>query len=130
MIKIKLFSYFRGDNFSESEIIKNTGIILNAVKKKEQIKVIPIRQFKKVVTITPEDNNITDDDYQMLVSKFTKFIKGVKLKTKKINYENTVLLIDVMFVDQCNLAFTPKVLSEITKTFDELYISCYEVESL
>ena len=117
-------------NFSESEIIKKTGIVLNSVRTKELNKVLPIRQFKKVVTVTPEDNNITDEDYLLLISRFTKFIKGVKLKTKKVNYENTVLLINTMFVDQCNLAFPQTILSEISETFDDLHISCYEDERL
>lgn len=130
MIKIKLFCYFRGDNFSESEIIKNTGIILNSVREKELKKVLPFKQFKKVVTIIPEDNKITDDDYLMLISKFTKFIKEVKLKTKEVNYNNTVLLIDVMYEDQCNLALPKTILDDISKTFDNLHISCDEIVSL
>ena len=130
MIKIKLFCYFRGDNFSESEIIKKTGIVLNSVRTKELNKVLPIRQFKKVVIVTPEDNNITDEDYLVLINRFTKFIRGVKLKTKNVNYENTVLLINAKFVDQCNLAFPQTILSEISETFDDLHISCYEDESL
>lgn len=128
MIKIELLCYFRGDSFSENDIIKRTGIKLNSVQEKDLKKVLPIRQFKKVVTIIPEDNNIYSDDYQKLIFKFSKFIKGVKLKTKQVNYENTVLLINTMFVDQCNFAFTNKTLKEISETFDDFYITCYEVD--
>ena len=64
MVNIDLVCYLKGNKFSELDIAKKTGLVLHSVKQKEKINVtIPIRTFKKVITITPKENQVDDDDY-------------------------------------------------------------------
>ena len=130
MIKIDLTCYIKGNNFSETDIADNSGMVIHSVKEKEIIKKnIPIRAFKKVVSIIPEENGIIEDDYPILITTFSKFINE-KLKTiKQRNWEKIVLLITIKYKDQCNLQFENRMLKLLSKTFDQVYITCYDIEN-
>ena len=84
---------------------------------------------RKVITVIPKENNIIEDDYQILITRFATFFKSKSKVIKRIGCESTVLLMTVKYIDQCNLEFNDTILKLISDSFDEFYITCYEVET-
>jgi hypothetical protein len=46
---------------------------------------------------------------------------------QKLNYDKIVLDLCVYYLYQCNMEFDNNILCKINKTFDNLFISCYEL---
>jgi hypothetical protein len=125
MVNVSLDCILKGDVFLEKEIIKKTGLIISSVKQNSSnVKNI----YKKAVTIIPEQNNIFEEDYQKLIIRFIELIQPHIRKIKHLGCKLIVLLMTVKYYDQCNFEFTDSILKEISKTFDEFYITCYEEE--
>ncbi len=126
MVKFEISCYLKGDNFSENNIVKFTGLTINSVKiSKNPIK-NPIRRFGKIVTIKPSDNGIYEDDYVKLIEKFSNLMEKKIPAIKNIGCEKVVLYIEIKYVEQCNFEFSNKLLSHISNIYDDFYFSIFE----
>ena len=128
MVEVKLICYLRGDDFSESDIEKSTGIKIHDVTNHKTLN-IPIKTYQKVATIIPEENNVIGDDYNLLIKNFSDFIKNKVPIIKKYGCDTIALLADVKYVDQCNMSLDCKVIESVSASFDSFDITCYEVEN-
>ena len=129
MVKIELTAYLKGDNLSEKDIEKHTGIIFHSIKEYEKLK-LPIKTYTKVISIVPEENNIFSDDYNILIKNFSDFFNDKVEIIKKFGCDKIVLLVVVNYENQCNLSFDNDTIKSISSSFDDFDISCYEVEKL
>ncbi len=125
MIKIDATCYLKGDDFSETEIIDNTSLILHSVKSSKKNDQLPIRKYSKVISIIPNENGIYEDDYSELLKKFTALIDKQKDSILSCGCEKVILYLEVKYEEQCNFEFNSKILGYISNVFDDLYISCY-----
>jgi hypothetical protein len=115
----------QGDEFSEIDIQKNTGIIFHSVIRRTQKK-IPIKRYNQVVTILPAENNIHGDDYIQLIMNFSEFLINKVEIIKNCGCEAIVLSLDIKYEDQCNLCLDKTVSKMISECFDSFWITCYK----
>jgi hypothetical protein len=129
MVKINITCYLKGDELSSEDIKNKTGVIFHSIKEYKKAKVdLQIKTFKKVATLIPEENNICEEDEYTAIRKFSAFLRNKVKIFKKYGCEKIILLLTIQYIDQCNLEFSSSELRTIEKTFDDLYITCYEVE--
>lgn len=126
MIRIDLRCWIRGDQFSEEEVISKTGLKIHSVKEKEINEKIQIKQFRRILTVLPQENGIFENDDQKLINKFSILIKDKVDAIKSTGCEQIVLVMGVFYKDQCNFSLRSEVLKNISEGFDDFYISCYE----
>ena len=74
MVEVDLTCYLKGDDISDTDLIKNTSIVVHSVTEKDVKNLgVSSKRYRKVITVIPKENNIIEDDYQILITRLNIF---------------------------------------------------------
>ncbi len=116
MVKIYPTCLIKGDFLYTHSTVNITSIKFDQVLKKGKL---------VLYRVSAKDNIKFNADYIDYLLSFIKFIKKNRKNLAEFNYDKIILDLEINYIEQCNLEFDKNILKEIYKTFDDLYISCY-----